>query len=79
MKKLNHRVLAEGEVTGHAHRANAGTLYDRGGGTMLLDAEDGATVTHEEHAPIALDPGKWVIGIVQEYDHAAESARNVAD
>lgn len=79
MEQLNHRVLAEGEVTGHAHRADAGTLYDAGGGIMVLDAPEGAIITHEEHGPIALQPGRWNRSIVQEYDHAAEAARQVVD
>jgi hypothetical protein len=79
-KKLNHLILAEGEVTGHAHRANRGTLYDNGNGTMTLEPETETTITHEEHAPLNLptsDP--FNVRIVQEYDHAAEAARNVAD
>jgi hypothetical protein len=79
MQKLQHRVLAEGEVTGHAHRADAGTLFDAGAGVMVLDAPEGATVTHEEHGLITLPPGQWTRRIVQEYDHAAEAAREVVD
>lgn len=79
MEALNHLVLAEGEVTGHAHRADAGKLYSNGGGVMTLDAPDGATITHEEHGPITLAPGKWTRKIVQEYDHAEEAARAVED
>lgn len=80
MKALNHRVLAEGEVTGHAHRADSGVLLQNTHtGALVLDACDGAAITHEEHGEIRVSPGKWDVAIVKEYDHAAEAARNVAD
>jgi len=78
-KKLPHRRLAEGEVTGHFHQASAGTLWDYGDGLMVLDAPKGATVTHQEHGPVALPPGKYERRIVLEYDHFAEEARQVRD
>ena len=40
---------------------------------------DEAVVTHEEHNAITIKKGDYEIGIVQEYDHFAEEARNVAD
>ncbi len=84
LTKLDHRVLAEGEVTGHAHRANSGTLYRDSAGTLLLEPAADTTITHEEHhaTPLldAIASGQmWEVGIVQEFDHAAQEARNVAD
>jgi hypothetical protein len=38
-----------------------------------------AEVSHEEHKTIAIPPGEYRIGIVQEYDHFAEEARAVQD
>ena len=75
----NH--LAEGEVTGHFHGANgagAMVLEDKKG-TRYLDAPSGARVTHQEHKPIKVAPGKYEVKIVKEYDHLAEVEREVKD
>jgi hypothetical protein len=61
-------VLAEGEVTGHAHAI-------RGAGATLLAAGDErwlrvtapATLDHEEHAPIPVRPGIYRVVIQREY------------
>lgn len=76
-KKLERAILAEGEHTGHYHEAHGESvaLYDTG----ELEAPHGAIVTHQEHAPITVPPGTYQRSIVQEYDHFAEEARNVAD
>ena len=78
-KKLNHLVLAEGEVTGHAHRATSGVLYDNGDGTMVLEPGEETIIRHEEHAPTPVIEEPFRVEKVREYDHAAEEARNVAD
>lgn len=61
-------VLAHGEVTGHAHAiANRDArLLARPGETLgeaverwLHIGDDGATLTHEEHATITLAPGVY--------------------
>ena len=73
-------VIMEGEVTGHAHVAEGkGIELLTEGEKTILDAPNGATITHEEHGPLALPPGKYVVRRVQEYDYDAEEARNVAD
>ncbi len=73
------RILQEGEATGHAHRACAlGTVYETGD-AISLSSETGTTITHEEHAPVKLPPGEFVVEIVREYDHFAEEARAVVD
>jgi hypothetical protein len=79
--KLNHRRLAEGEVTGHYHEATGAgvSLWDTGGGTLVLDAPQGSTVTHQEHHPLSVPPGRFERRIVQEFDHFAEEARSVRD
>lgn len=82
MKKLNHLILAEGEVTGHAHRATSGVLYDNEGVLVLEPAWD-TSVTHEEHheTPLLREviSGPVSVGIVQEFNHAEMEARNVVD
>lgn len=80
-------ILAYGEVTGHAH-----ALPARGAKLFRMDAEPNSgtsppaylvitgktmALKHEEHAEIALAPGKYKITIQREY--SPEAIRNVAD
>lgn len=80
MKKLNHKRLAEGEVTGHFHAATArtATLYDDGG-QIMLDAPKGTEVTHQEHGTITVPPGQYDRLIVREFDPFEEEIREVRD
>jgi hypothetical protein len=72
--------LAEGEVTGHAHRIEqAGAeLFDLNN-RMFLKLASPATLLHEEHGPITLDAGVWEVGQVQEWDYLSQMARKVVD
>ena len=81
MKKLDHNVLAEGEVTGHSHRALGGTLYEDKGGTLVLEPGEDTRIVHEEHGAFNLPQTATQFDVkkVQEFDHAAEAVRNVAD
>lgn len=81
MKKRKDTNLAEGEVTGHAHRcAGAGVaVFDETDGTRLLEAPSGCEVTHEEHKTHILPPGRYTATIAHEQDHAADDARRVRD
>lgn len=73
-------VLAEGEVTGHAHVIeDEEAELIQVGERMLLSLGRPATLKHEEHAHITLDPGVYEIGRIAEYDYFAQMARNVAD
>lgn len=80
MKKRTDNCLAEGEVTGHAHRA-AGTNVAVYGQDVerVLDAPDGATVSHEEHKQITLPPGRYDVSRQREIDPDTEDVRAVAD
>lgn len=76
-------VLAYGEVTGHAHAildpgVIAWSLPDN---KLLLDVpEGGATVVHEEHAPIPLEPGAYEVVRQREWtDNEAQRFAYVAD
>ena len=72
--------LAEGEVTGHAHRISSNTsqLVEVGGERFLINSE-GVTLVHEEHKPVEIPPGTWKVGIVREYDWLNEMERQVVD
>jgi len=73
-------VLAEGEVTGHAHVMNpkSATMFATKTDRFLV-TKKASVVTHEEHGNITVPKGVSKIGIVKEYDHFAEEARNVKD
>ena len=73
-------ILAEGEVTGHAHRVDdiaCAEALEIGNGLYLRVGEEGVRIVHEEHAPINLPPGNYEVEIQREYSPAA--IRNVAD
>ena len=73
-------VLAEGEATGHAHAVQGDAELLELGGRLLLRVLSGDNrVVHEEHGTITLPPGEYEVRRVQEYDHFAEEAREVAD
>jgi hypothetical protein len=79
-KLLPHRVLREGEHTGHMHSAVAEDvqLFEKDG-VMYARVPGGTEVTHQEHNTIFLPAGDYQIDAVQEYDHFAEEARDVMD
>lgn len=74
-------VLAEGEITGHAHAIAdpdaelfGGDLEDR---FLTVLADGGVTLRHEEHAPIHLPLGDYVVRRQREW--TAGDVRRVAD
>jgi hypothetical protein len=72
-------VVAHGE-SGHSHvieddEAELIQIGER----MLLKLEKRATIVHEEHKPITLEPGIWEIGRVKEYDWFSKMKRQVVD
>jgi hypothetical protein len=79
-------VLAAGEATGHHHvvRTRSARLYRTPTRQFLRVSRCGAEVTHEEHDPIALPPGDYLIGDQREYEPpesamAAPRTRRVYD
>lgn len=80
-EKLDHLVLEEGEVTGHAHRISDGLaeLFQSGSTKYLKVTSETVTLTHEEHNAITLPKGLYKLGKVREYDHFSEEARYVQD
>ena len=89
-----HAIVAFGEVTGHKHQVNMKDMAEEAGVTLSMgynrtagvDVPDGFTVidapviiTHEEHDPIELPPGYYMVRIVREFDHIAGRSGYVAD
>ncbi|MCL2937312.1 MAG: hypothetical protein MGU50_12420 [Trichodesmium sp. MAG_R02] len=69
-KKLSHLTLAEGEVTGHSHRISSGDaeVYEQDGTLYLKVLSETANLTHEEHKPVKIPQGNWVVSIQREYE-----------
>lgn len=68
--KRPHLVLAEGEMTGHAHRiAEIGSaeLVQLGPEMFLRVLAPTATLVHDEHGPITLPRGNYRVWRQREY------------
>lgn len=83
-RRAGRIVLAEGEVTGHAHaiaELDARTFTHDGQRYLLTRSI--AQLVHEEHAPIEVPEGSWRIVIQREYEPPvapqARSWRQVVD
>jgi hypothetical protein len=74
-----HRiVLAYGEVTGHAHAVStAHAVLYQAGPDRFLEVTAGASLVHEEHSAINLDPGTYKV--VRQREYVPQSWRVVAD
>ena len=71
-------VLAYGEVTGHAHAIDAAKALMYSVGTRdFLEVKPGATLKHEEHTALNLDPGFYEVIRQREYEH--QGWRQVSD
>ena len=92
--KDEHAIVAFGEVTGHKHQVNMKDMAEEAGVTLSMgynsqagvDVPEGfavidapVTITHEEHDPVKLPPGYYMVRIVREFDHITKRARYVAD
>jgi len=79
-KKIKGSVLAEGEMTGHAHRLPLIVdVFEREDGIREFCTEKKAKLVHEEHKVIEIPPGEYESGIVVEVDPFTEEIRRVAD
>ena len=89
-----HAILAFGEATGHKHQVNMADMVKEAGVTLHMSshrkagedvpvgfevANETVTLRHEEHNPIEIPPGKYLVRIVREFDHIAGRSRYVAD
>ena len=79
-KKLAHKVLMEGEVTGHKHEVISGDaqLFEKEG-TLYLAAKTDCVVTHQEHGNVTVKKGNYKIGRVVETDPFSDAVRTVHD
>ena len=90
----NNPILAFGEVTGHKHQIHMKEMLDKAEVTLhmgyrreagvdvpqgFIIQNENVILTHEEHDPLELPPGKYIVKIVQEFNHITRRAQNVAD
>ena len=73
----NRHVLAEGEVTGHAHVLEGAELAVLEA-ERIVTAAAGAALRHEDHGPIAVPPGAY--RVIQQVENSPWGGfRAVAD
>lgn len=77
-------VLALGEHTGHKHvitveRPEDMKIQKLGFESFLISLLSSATITHEEHKPIVIEPGTYRVGKERELDHFSKVTRSVVD
>ena len=74
-------VLAEGEVTGHAHVMNPKrcTMFQDTDGTRFLAVLAPVRIRHEEHKCFTVPKGNYKLDIVREVDPFSEEIRSVKD
>jgi hypothetical protein len=69
-KKLNHGVIAEGEITGHKHQiapgSNASLLMENE--QSYIEASEETNIVHEEHNTVKLEPGNWEVRRQKTYE-----------
>jgi len=80
-KKLKEAVLAEGEVTGHAHRLadSEVEVWEQEDGSREFTLTEDTELTHEEHGTLKVPAGDRVADQIVEYDPFLEETRRVAD
>lgn len=75
-------ILAEGEVTGHAHRITklkSVIMIQTDDGRVFLQVKEATPLEHEEHHVIIIEPGEYEVGKVLERDHFSRVTREVID
>lgn len=79
-------IVGYGEVTGHTHAIQARgvtlTIEKEGAQYMTIDeliAPEGATIVHQEHAPLTLKPGTYKITRQREVTDTDDGVSFVSD
>lgn len=69
-RKIKTDTILEGEVTGHAHRIEQGSIFLLSGSedSMFVQVNPGGRLVHDEHGPIDLEPGIYEVVRQREYN-----------
>lgn len=76
---VKHNVLMEGELTGHRHTVVGECNLFQKETTLYLQANGEVTIKHQEHKPLTVPEGTYVVGQVREFDFFEDEIRNVRD
>lgn len=82
VRVANRYVVAEGEATGHCHtlESPASISVTEVGGVKFIYLDAPATLSHQEHATIAIEPGVYeVIHEVEDSLFDEDEMRRVID
>lgn len=75
--KQNHRILAEGEATGHMHELDSGVLYETNGKLYFSVSDKTTTLKHPEHKAVTFKPGAY--RVIQQREYEPNGWRRVSD
>jgi hypothetical protein len=77
-RRVEHRVIAEGETTGHMHQVldETAVLYEDGN-VKFLEALGDASVVHEEHGTLVLPKGLY--RVIRQREYSPDRVRKVRD
>ena len=77
-KKQKNNIIALGELTGHSHELVKGDVYKANGEKYLSLAEP-SEVVHQEHNPVKLPAGQYLVTRQREYKPVKQISRLVND
>lgn len=81
LKKLDHRVLADGEITGHKHQLTLGTLYRENGWSenLFFDIPKGqvSELKHPEHKTQVFPSGFYEV--IRQREYTEKGIRQIKD
>ena len=76
--KKNHRILAEGEATGHLHELDGGQVYEKKGIMYFkVGADEKIALNHPEHKTITFDTG--IYKVIRQREYEPKGLRYVED
>lgn len=83
VKKIKGRlqkdnIIALGELSGHSHVLKEGNVY-KGNGEKYLEVPTPSEIVHEEHSPISLPAGNYLVKRQREYRPAEAKSKTVVD
>lgn len=82
-KKVNKSdkgfIIQHGKVTGHSHRIEDNVELYEHNDTKYLKTLNPIELKHEEHKPLIIPPGKYMITRIMQYDPFEAEEQYVAD
>jgi len=75
--KQGHRILAEGEATGHMHELDSGLLYESNNTLYFSVSDKNATLKHPEHKQVTFKPGTYKV--IRQREYEPNGWRRIAD